>query len=129
MMTSRATIGKVSIAASEACTNQGFITCVPNDNFPTEYIYLWLMDNTEQFIQAATGTTFLEIGRRVFREISVKVPDVAAMSSFSAAVKPLMEQIHNQQRQNQKLRQTRDLLLPKLISGELDVEKLDIVVG
>jgi type I restriction enzyme S subunit len=42
MMTSRATIGAIGINLTPACTNQGFITCIPNEAYPLAYLYHWL---------------------------------------------------------------------------------------
>lgn len=51
------------------------------------------------------------------------------MSAFEDTIEPMMSQILNIQRKNNNLRKTRDLLLPKLISGEIDVEKLEIEIS
>ena len=42
MMTSRATIGAIGVNLTPACTNQGFIACIPNANYPLPYLYHWL---------------------------------------------------------------------------------------
>lgn len=66
MMTSRATLGVISINTDEACTNQGFITCIPNEKFPLYTLYYWLHENVEKFISLGTGATFKEITKGVF---------------------------------------------------------------
>ncbi|MGA2026928.1 MAG: restriction endonuclease subunit S, partial [Syntrophobacteraceae bacterium] len=67
MMTSRATLGVISINITDACTNQGFITCVPNERFPLYTLYYWLKENVEYFISLGTGATFKEITKGVFK--------------------------------------------------------------
>jgi type I restriction enzyme S subunit len=57
MMTSRATIGVVSINTTDACTNQGFITCIPNDQVSVYQIYFWILDNLELIDNVASGAT------------------------------------------------------------------------
>ena len=128
MMTSRATIGVVSINTTAACTNQGFITCIPNENFPLYMLYFWIKQNVEYFISLGTGSTFKEIIKGVFKNIELIVPSEAIVSEYSAYVVPMANQVLNLQRRNTRLRGFRDILLPKLISGKIDVSELDITV-
>jgi len=128
MMTSRATIGAISINTTPASTNQGFIVCVPNENMPLHYLYHWLRENTPTFIRMASGATFKEISKGVFKTIDVLLPTVDIRNAFEGTVSPIFSQSLNFERRNANLRQTRDLLLPKLISGEVDVSELDIQV-
>jgi type I restriction enzyme S subunit len=128
MMTSRATLGVISINTTEACTNQGFITCVPNERFPLYTLYYWLKGNVEYFISLGTGATFKEITKGVFKTIELVVPTPAIATQFEDTVQQFALQVLNLQRKNTTLRRTRDLLLPKLISGEVDVSELDIAV-
>ena len=126
MMTSRATIGVISINTEEACTNQGFITCVPNDRLSVCYLYFWVNESREKIVSVASGATFKEISRGEFREFPIAVPPATIENTFTETVEPMCRLIENLIKKNQNLRQTRDLLLPKLISGELDVSELDI---
>ncbi|MEL6493281.1 MAG: restriction endonuclease subunit S, partial [Cyanobacteria bacterium J06621_3] len=58
MMTSRATIGAIGINTNPACTNQGFITCIPNESYPLTFLYFWLKLNKSYFEMLSTGSTF-----------------------------------------------------------------------
>jgi len=126
MMTSRATIGVVSITTVEAATNQGFIICVPNERMREYHLYFWLLSNVELFSALASGATFKEISRSKFRPIALAVAPIDVESRFHDMVSPIGELILNLQRNNANLRDTRDLLLPGLISGEIDVSGLDV---
>ena len=128
MMTSRATLGVISINTTEACTNQGFITCVPNERFPLHLLYYWLKENVEYFISLGTGATFKEITKGIFKTIELIVPAQALVTNFEDTVQQIALLILTLQRKNTTLRRTRDLLLPRLISGEVDVSELDITV-
>jgi type I restriction enzyme S subunit len=128
MMTSRATLGVISINTTEACTNQGFITCVPNERFPLYTLYYWLKGNVEYFTTLGTGATFKEITKGVFKTIELVVPTPAIVTQFEDTVQTFALQVLNLQRKNITLRRTRDLLLPRLISGEVDVSELDIAI-
>ena len=126
MMTSRATIGVISIAATAASTNQGFITTVPNERLPSCYIYFWLQSSVDLFLSLAGGATFRELRKSTFRELSILVPSGREMERFEESVEPMMALTSDLLRQNQILLEARDLLLPRLVSGELDVSELDL---
>lgn len=84
------------------------------------------MENVETFVSLASGATFKEITKGVFKTIELMVPDQPIARAFENIVKPLAEHVLNLQRRNANLEHTRDLLLPKLITGELDVCDLNI---
>ena len=126
MMTSRATLGVISINTTEACTNQGFITCIPNNCFPLYTLYHWLKENVDMFIGLGTGATFKEITKGVFKNIPIVVPQNDLVVEFEEIANSLGLKILNLQRRISILRCARDLLLPKLISGEVDVSEIDI---
>lgn len=124
MMTSRATIGEVGLNITEACTNQGFITCIPNSMVPYSYILFWIKENKTRFELLASGATFKEISRGVFRKIDFLLPSESVLSQFHAIIKPIIELIYNLLNDNELLKQSRNRLLPKLISGKLSIEHL-----
>lgn len=126
MMTSRATIGAVGINLSPACTNQGFITCVPNERYPLPFLYHWIKLGKTHFEMLSVGATFAELTKGTFKRINVLTPPQSLMNAFAETEAPFFKQIENLLRQNTHLTRTRDLLLPRLISGKLSVENLDI---
>lgn len=126
MMTSRATIGVVAINSLPACTNQGFITCIPSEDVSAYQLYFWMLENKEKILSMASGATFKEINKGTFRRLPIPVADHATSEDFSAVMVPIGGHIENLLRKNVNLRQTRDFLLPKLISGEVNVADLDI---
>jgi type I restriction enzyme S subunit len=129
MMTSRATIGVVAINTKPACTNQGFITCIPNDQLSAYQIYFWIKESIEKIINLASGATFKEINKTTFRNLPIVIAELDIRNSFVEILTPICKQVENLQAKNSNLRQTRDLLLPKLISGEINIENLEINTG
>jgi type I restriction enzyme S subunit len=117
MMTSRATIGAIAINTHDACTNQGFITCLPNERVPLYFLFHWLAENVPMFQRMASGATFKEISRGVFKTIKFLHPSASLVRRFEALVEPMAKQKLILQRQSQNLRRTRDMLLPRLLSG------------
>lgn len=124
MLTSRATIGAIAINTQPACTNQGFITCIPNERVPLYFLFHWLTENVPVFQRLASGATFKEISRGVFKTIDFLLPPSEVVERFEAIAAPVAGQMLALQRQIQTLRRTRDLLLPRLLSGQIDVETL-----
>lgn len=122
MLTSRATIGAIAINTHEACTNQGFITCIPNERVPLYFLFHWVTENVPTFQRMASGATFKEISRGVFKTIEFLQPPAKLVRRFEDAAAPMAEQALTLQRQIQNLRRTRDLLLPRLLSGQVELE-------
>lgn len=122
MMTSRATIGAIAINTGPACTNQGFITCLPNERVPRSYLFYWLHQNVPVFIGHATGATFKEITKGVFKRLPIAVPSSDLAGRFDSQVRPMHDMILALERSNRALAASRDLLLPRLISGQLSLE-------
>jgi type I restriction enzyme S subunit len=95
MMTSRATIGVTAFNTKEACTNQGFITCVPNEQLPAFQVYFWIAENKEKIITVASGATFKEINKTTFRKLPIAIPDRHTHRRFVETVEPMCAQIEN----------------------------------
>ena len=121
LMSSRATIGLLTINTKEACTNQGFITMLPNDKLSVYQLYFWVKDNMDLIISKANGSTFKEISKSNFRDLEIVVPN--SIENFIEQSKDIFEQIKNNTSENQTLIQLRDTLLPKLISGEVRLKE------
>ena len=78
--------------------------------------------------QHSTGTKMPVIKWEILKKMPVLKPGRALLESFEALIQPMLQTIQISCLRNRILRQTRDLLLPKLISGELDISELDIKV-
>lgn len=126
MMTSRATIGAIGINTTPACTNQGFITCIPNENFPLTFMYHWLKLNKPHFELLATGATFAELTKGTFKKIKIIKPEKTLVEQYDEKVAPMFKEMESLLQKVVLLKQSRDLLLSRLISGKLSVEALDI---
>ena len=126
LFSSRAPIGYIAIAANEICTNQGFKSVVPNDNVGTSYVYYLLKQLLPTIKNMASGSTFKEISGSAMKIVPTVIPDDETLKRFSDFCDPIMKQIQKNEQESKRLVEIRDSLLPKLISGELDVADLDI---
>lgn len=129
MMTSRATIGVVAINTRPACTNQGFITCIPTEQLSAFYLYYWLEENIEKISSLSSGAMFKEVYQSNFRQLPIAIPEAKIHRRYVDHVGPLCKQIETLLAQIDNLRRCRDLLLSRLISGEIDVENLEVNLG
>lgn len=121
MMSSRATIGLLSINTKQATTNQGFITMIPNEKLSIYQLYNWTLANLELIISKANGSTFKEISKTSFRELKILV--ASNNKQYEEESKAIFLKIENNLKANQTLIQLRDTLLPKLISGEVRLKE------
>jgi type I restriction enzyme S subunit len=121
LMSSRATIGLLTINTKEASTNQGFITMLPNEKLTIYQLYFWTKHNMELIISKANGSTFKEISKSNFRDLDIIVAN--DIEKYIEESKDIFEQIKNNTLENQSLTQLRDTLLPKLISGEVRLKE------
>ena len=126
LFSSRAPIGYIAIAANDICTNQGFKSVVPNDNVGTSYVYYLLKQLLPTIENMASGSTFKEISGSAMKIVPIAIPDDETLKRFSDFCDPIMKQIQKNEQESKRLVELRDSLLPKLMSGDLDVSDLDI---
>lgn len=121
LMTSRASIGFFGIVQEPSCTNQGFISVIPNKPHARMYLLYNLMQRIEEIRSIAGGTTYKEISKGEFRNLHVVMPKSSLLSEFEEQASILHAQGRNLHTMNQKLTEARDLLLPRLMNGEISV--------
>lgn len=126
MMTSRATLGVLAIATTEATTNQGFIVILPDERWNPGFIYEWLDSKGAELSALGTGATFKEITKGSFKSFPFVVPTQSVLDDYRVATEPLENQVHVLEQQTRSLSALRDLLLPKLVTGQIDVSALDL---
>lgn len=122
LMTSRASIGYFGLINKEASTNQGFINIIPHKEHHSAYMLFNLKSRKEEIIGHANGSTFLEISKGKFRQMKIKIPiDDNVLIEFEKEFELIFKLIENLLKQNAKLREARDIQLPRLMSGEIEV--------
>lgn len=121
LFSSRAPIGYIAIAGGEVTTNQGFKSVVPNPEIGTPFVYFFLKHNLHIIEGMASGSTFKEISGSTMKNIPAVIPDHETLTRFNNFCTPIFAQQRFLEEQNQSLSALRDNLLPKLMSGEIDV--------
>lgn len=120
LFTSRAPIGYISIAQNDICTNQGFKSLVPK-KAGTCFLYCFLKYVTPEIENKSTGSTFKEASGSLMKSLQVIMPEQKVFEEFEAIVSPLFTRIESLEKENSRLSLLRDTLLPRLMSGELEV--------
>ena len=94
------------------------------NGFTVETLYLlFSLTNVQSIV---TGAVQPKISQANLNKVSVVIPSEAELSAFNSIVQPIFAQLRNLRAENDRLAATRDTLLPRLMSGELDVSSLDI---
>ena len=121
------TAGIVTITSVASQTNQQINSIILRNETDLEFLYFTLVDLKETIVRfGATGATMTNLSRGKFAALRIVFPVELLVEQFHDLIAPAFQSIRNLQQRNQTLHQNRDLLLPKLISGELDVSELDI---
>lgn len=126
LFSSRAPIGYIAIAKNEITTNQGFKSVVPHLHIGTAFVYCFLKHNLPKIESMASGSTFKEVSGSVMKAIPAVIPAKEVLMNFSTITQPLFDQQELLESENQRLTRLRDALLPKLMSGEIDVSEVEI---
>lgn len=121
------TAGLVILLPEPSQTNQQINSIVHKSNYSPYYIYLMMSTMSETINKLGqAGSTIVNLNKTQFGKIEVMIPSVSAMAAFDEIVEPMFKEILSNQIENIRLSNLRDTLLPRLISGELDVSDLDI---
>lgn len=121
LMTSRASVGFFGMCKYEVCTNQGFISCIPKRENLQMYLLFNLKSRVEEIRQKAGGSTYLEISKTVFRELKIILPKGEVLAEYQKNVHDIFDEIYCRTEMIKSLVDMRNRLLPKLMSGEVEV--------
>ena len=122
-VSARGTIGFVCLRHIPYVPIVRLVTLISKKEFVSaKFLYLWL----KQLHITGTGTTQQQLTVPDFQKTEILVPSQEIVTLFTTTVEPIFEKIWANQSENEKLSTLRDTLLPKLMSGELDVSNIDL---
>ena len=122
----RATIGLLTICDKEYCLGRGVAGIVNINELYREYVFHLINNSIEPFKNLATGSVIVGISKNDIQNIKVKIPSKEQIKNFHNIQKNLFDKMENIRQENIVLTQLRDTLLPKLMNGEIDLEKIEI---
>ena len=116
-----ATLGQVSYTEIETCANQSVVGIIDETNLTNEYLYLYINDNILSIVNKATGGAQQHINKDIVNDYKILIPSQNVLASFKKKTIPLFKLIKDHLIGIQSLTEARDRLLPKLMSGEIEV--------
>jgi type I restriction enzyme, S subunit len=124
-ITARGTVGKVNLAGLPMAMNQSCYALAGKGAVSPYFLFFAVKDAVEAFKGASNGGVFNTIVVDTFRYLSFTKPTQELIRRFEDFVSPILAEVSNLTIQNQYLREARNILLPRLITGAIDVESYD----
>lgn len=116
-----ATIGKLGVSSSAMCCNQACCVLESKEKNFFEYLYFWLFNNRDMLISRGRGSAQSNLSQELIRQIELCLPSDDVLTQFSNVVGKMLKNKEVLEKQISFLREARDRLLPKLMSGEIEV--------
>ena len=125
VLSNSATPGIPKILDVDSCIHDGWLY-FPESKFSNEYLYLLFKFIQPNLVALGNGSVFTNLKTDILRNYNTILPDEETLKRFDNVVGTIFEKILYNTRENEKLIQLRDTLLPKLMSGEIDVGKVEV---
>ena len=125
VLSNSATPGIPKILDVDSCIHDGWLY-FPESKFSKEYLYLYFKYIRQQLVNLSNGSVFNNLKTDILKEYPTILPDKETLRRFDDIVMPMFLQMQNLTRESHKLADMRDILLPKLMSGELDVSNIEL---
>ena len=121
-VSARGTIGFTCLRYQPYYPIVRLISATPKEKVTAEYIYLWLRGT----VVTGVGTTQQQLTVPMFKNYEVNVPDAGSLDAFMKIATPLFALIDANKSEMAELAELRDALLPKLMSGEIDISRVEL---
>lgn len=116
-----ATLSAVIWDQEDGLLNQHLFKVVPSGNIAREFVFQSILHTLNEFYNLTTGSTMKHIQRGKLNEVFVNVPDYGIMKKYESVSSPMREEILILRKRMTLLREARDRLIPKMMSGEREV--------
>jgi len=124
----KSTLGQLGILSKKSSTNQACCAFLAKDKYSYNlgYFYFYLKSKQKDFLNISMGAAQQNISQQVIKKFEFIKPLDTILNQFSIYTDNIFDSILNLQNQNQRLREARDILLPRLMMGLVDVEDIDL---
>ena len=122
----RAPVGDLNVAHTDCCIGRGLAAIHSKTNHQSFVLYTMFSLKKQLDVFNGEGTVFGSINRNSLNEMPILIPSDEKIDEFEGIVAPMDTAIRNNYDEICRLEQIRDSLLPKLMSGELDVSDIDL---
>ena len=120
VLSNSATPGIPKILDVDSCIHDGWLY-FPESRFSNEYLYLYFKYIRQQLVNLSNGSVFNNLKTDILKGYPTILPDEETLQRFDGIIKPMFLQMQNLTRESHDLMDLRDTILPRLMSGELDV--------
>ena len=120
-----ATVGAYGIISKPMTCNQAICALLCNENYPYTYLFQIAYESQQKFMNLAVGSAQQNISQVLIKQLNLH-SDLDIIQKFHGLALPMHQEIEFLQAENMRLSDLRDNLLPKLMSGELDVSDIEI---
>lgn len=121
ILSNSATPGIPKILNVDCCIHDGWLH-FPTSKFSNEFLYLQFLKLRGELVQQANGSIFTNLKTDIVREFQIPIATDDVFENFDSIVKPIFNKLLNNTLEIQTLTQTRDALLPKLMSGKIEIK-------
>ena len=125
VLSNSATPGLPKILDIDTCIHDGWLY-FPSSKFSNEYLYLYFKHIRNNLVALGNGSVFTNLKTDILKNYPTYLPTEDVLKEFDGLVQPIFSMILSKTRETKSLSEIRDTLLPKLMSGELDVSDIDL---
>lgn len=125
VLSNSATPGIPKILDVDSCIHDGWLY-FPKSKLSNEYLYLYFKYIRKGLVALGNGSVFTNLKTDILKNYPTALPSEGILADFESIIQRMFEQILTLTRENHSLNLLRDILLPKLMSGELDVTDIDL---
>ena len=126
LLSVRAPVGDLNVAHTDCCIGRGLAAIHSKNNHQSFVLYTMFTLKRQLDVFNGEGTVFGSINRNSLNEMPLLIPSSEKLDEFEELVAPMDAAIRNNYDEICRLEKLRDALLPKLMSGELDVSDIDL---
>lgn len=120
-ITARGTVGRVNMMGCSMAMNQSCFALKSKSHQNNIFLFFALRDASVLMKKMASGGVFDTIILKTFEHIPMLIPPKDTINAFDTIIKPILDSIYSLEKQSTLLTRQRDLLLPRLMSGKLEV--------
>lgn len=126
LLSVRAPVGDLNVAYERCCIGRGLGAIHSRHNCQSFVLYTMFALRPQFDVYNSEGTVFGAINRNGLNDMPIDIPSDDAIAAFEAVVRPMDDMIRSNYEENCRLQELRNSLLPRLMSGEIDVSAIDI---
>lgn len=124
VLSNSATPGLPKILDIDTCIHDGWLY-FPSSKLSNEYLYLYFKYIRNNLVALGNGSVFTNLKTDILKNYPTNLPSADVLNEFDGIIKPIFSMILSNTRETRRLTEIRDILLPKLMSGEIDVSNIE----